>query len=448
VSANPRGSFDPSLLLGFSIDRTNSPLNTIRVSGLPETTTASTALQARYNQAFTSGTSLSVAFNNMRQSSTQRFLLYNPDLVSTFSVTFTQQLLSGFGSVVNKRFMEVTKKQSQMQQQLLRSQINTTLALAENAYWDVAAARENLRVAEESLAVAQRLFEDNKMREELGKISNLEVVTAESEVAARRRDMVTAQTNLQLRQVELKNIISKEIDAVGSLQVETTDPLPEPKESDIPKIEEALASAARNRPEIRQAEMNLEVQDIAIRYEKNLLKPSLVVFGMFNSSGLYGNRTVTNPDGSTIVLPGGILQAFRQVWGRDYPEYAFGFSFSINLGNRAAQADNSRAKLEQRQTETSLRRTRNNIALEVRKSIVGLVQNKAQVDAARKAVELTRELVSAEQTRLLEGVSTPYEVIRRQRDFSAAELAEVQARVNYAKALVELGRSTGSLDTK
>jgi outer membrane protein TolC len=447
VSAFTRGSFDPTLLLGFSVDRTNTPLNTIRVSGLPETTTASTALQARYNQAFTTGTSLSVAFNNMRQGSTQRFLLYNPDFISTFSVTVTQQLLNGFGSAVNRRFIEATRKQSEIQQQLVRAQVNTTLALATSTYWDVAAAKENVRVADESLAVARRLYEDNKMREEFGKISSLEVVTAESEMAARQRDLITAQTSLQMREADLKNLISREFDAnLGMARIETSDALPEPRDSDIPKLQDALAQAMLNRPEIRDAELDLQVQDIAIRYGKNLLRPTLVLFAMFNSSGLNGNRTITNPDGSVTVLPGGIFQAFHDVWTRQYPEYAVGFSFSINLRNRSAQADNIRAKLEQRQTETALQRTRNSISLEVRKAIIGLIQSKAQVEAARQAVKLSREIADAEQTRMAEGVSTPYEVIRRQRDLSAAEFSEVQARANYAKALVEIRRATGTLD--
>jgi outer membrane protein len=445
VTTGARGSFDPSLLMGFSIDRTNSPLNTIRVSGLPETTTTSTALQTRYNQAFTTGTTLSVAFNNMKQHSTQRFLLYNPDFVSSFSFTITHQLLSG-GGAVNRRFMQVTKKQAEIEQQIYRSQINTTLALAENTYWDLVAARENVRVAQQSLDVAKQLYNDNKVREEFGKISSLEVVTAESEVAARQRDLINAQSALQMKEVDLKNIVAKEIDVLGSAKIEPSDPLPEPKDTDVPRIEDALSLALRNRPEVRQAEMNLQVQDIAIRYEKNLLKPSLVLFAMFNSSGLYGDRTIDNGDGTTTILPGGMLQAWRRVLSWDYPEWAAGFSLTINLRNRSPQADNYRAKLEQMQTETSLQRTKNSIALEVRKSIVGLIQNRSQVEAARKAVALTRELASAEQIRMIEGVSTPYDVIRRQRDVRAAEFAEVQAQSNYAKALVELGRATGSLD--
>jgi outer membrane protein TolC len=250
-----------------------------------------------------------------------------------------------------------------------------------------------------------------------------------------------------MREVDLKNVISKNIgEILGSLQIEPTDSLPDPKAGDVPKLDEALATAMANRSEIRQAEVNLNTQDIAIRYEKNLLKPSLLVFANFNSSGLYGNRLI-RVDGIPVVFPGGMSQALRQVRSWSYPEYAFGFSFNLNIRNRAAEADSYRAKLEKQQTETSLQRTRNSIALEVRKAVIGLVQSKAQVEAAHKAVELSGQALAAEEAKLMEGTSIPYEVIRRQRDFRSAQFAEVQAKTNYARALVELDRSTGILDS-
>jgi outer membrane protein TolC len=120
----------------------------------------------------------------------------------------------------------------------------------------------------------------------------------------------------------------------------------------------------------------------------------------------------------------------------------------MNIRNRSAQADHYRLKLEVQQTAATVQRTRNSITLEVRKAIIGLVQSKAQVEAARKAMELSRQSLAAEESKLAEGTSIPYEVIRRQRDLTSAMYAEVQARVSYAKALVERDRAMGILDTK
>jgi outer membrane protein len=447
VTVRPRGSFDPALIMNFSMDRTTSPLNTIRVSGVPIVSTATTALQARYAQQFTTGTSVSVTFNNQRQSSTQQSLLYNPAFVSSFSLNFTQQILNGAGRAVNRRFMEVAKNGLQIARESYRQQVIITLAQAQSLYWDLVAARDNLRDAANSLEVARQLYQDNKAREEIGVLAGIDVVTAESEVAARQRDLVVAQANLQLREVELKSVLSKEIDsALGSAAIEATDSLPEPKDPDIPKLSDALATALRSRPELRQAEGNILIQAVAVKYAKNILKPTLTLFGVFSSAGLFGDRF--KADSSPRIIPGGIWQALNQVILARHPEYAIGFTFSVPLLNRSAQADNLRARLEQRQAETALEGTRSDIALEVRKAVIGLVQAKSQVESARKAAALSQQILSAEQEKLLAGLSTAYDVIRRQRDLLVAQVAEVQARANYAKALVEMNRSMGVLDIK
>jgi outer membrane protein TolC len=442
-----RGSYDPSFALGFSVDSTTSPLNSVVLSGLPEVTTHSTALQTRYSQAFTTGSSLSVSFNNMRQSYTQKFLLYNPAFISQLSISLTQQLMSGFGRTIGRRFLSVVENETKMIQEITRLQVNTTLSQAQVAYWDLVAARENVQVAEQSLSLAERFLEDTKKKDEIGTVSGLEVATAESEIASRKRDLVVAQTSLQMSEVDLKKMLSKDITgSLSAVHIEPADVLPEPKAEDIPKLNDALSSAMTNRPEIRQAEANLVTQDIAIKYAKDLLKPSLLLFANFNSAGLYGSRSISDINGIPVLFPGGASQAMRQVGKWNNPEYAVGFSFSLNIRNRAAEADYHRTRLDKKQTETTIQRTRNSIALEVRKALIGLVQSKAQVEASQKAVALSSQVLAAEEAKLLEGVAVPYDVIRRQRDLSSAQFASVQARVGYAKALVEMQRATGPID--
>src|ERR1019366_9388295 len=121
----------------------------------------------------------------------------------------------------------------------------------------------------------------------------LDVVSAESEVASRQRDLIVAQTNLQKAEVQIKYLLSKELDpALAAAQVEATDPLPEPQDADIPKLEEALAAAQRNRPELPQAEGNILNEKIAEQSSKSTLKPTLTAFGLFASSALYGDQII------------------------------------------------------------------------------------------------------------------------------------------------------------
>jgi outer membrane protein TolC len=274
------------------------------------------------------------------------------------------------------------------------------------------------------------------------------VIIADAELAARERDLVIAQSNLRLRQADLKNLLSKKHDAsLDAAEIETSTALSNPKDEDVPQLGDALLLAMQERPEIRLGNSNIVNQAIAVRYAGSLMKPTLTVFGVLGSAGLGGDRLVANPlGGSPILVPGGLWQALGHLRRFNYPEYAFGFSFSMPLGNQSARADSARARLDQRDAETSLQRTRNQVELDVRRALIALIQAKAQVEAARAAAMLSAQISAAEEDRLLAGVSTAYDVIRRQRDLLAAQLAEVQARVAYAKSLVELRRATGILD--
>ena len=56
--------------------------------------------------------------------------------------------------------------------------------------------------------------------------------------------------------------------------------------------------------------------------------------------------------------------------------------------------------------------------------------------AAERAAAAGLTAFNGEQERLRAGISTPLLVTQAQRDLIAAQSAEIQARVNYAKALV------------
>jgi len=71
------------------------------------------------------------------------------------------------------------------------------------------------------------------------------------------------------------------------------------------------------------------------------------------------------------------------------------------------------------------------------------MQSKSQVEAARKAAESSKAAFDAGQTKMQFGVSTAYRVIQFQRDFVAAQSQEIQAKVNYLKARIQMDRTIG-----
>ena len=430
------GTFDPSVSMNFSLDHTTSPLNTLQVAGVPRVNTSSTAFSTSYTQLFPTGTSFTYNLNGIRQNSTQQFLLYNPAVISRFTVGINQPLLNGRGALPNKRFIMVAGNNMRTSDELLRQQVTATVVQVENSYWNLAAASEAILAAERTLEVAQRLDNDTKARLQIGTVAPIELASTGSAVAAAQRDLIIAKTDFQLQEAQLKKILSKRIDAeLDAAGIETTDELPEPNPRDVPELNTALAAALEERPDLRIAKQDLANQDISARFTGDALTPSLHVFSLYAGAGLAGD----NSNATT-----GAGQSLFQGFSAQYPEYASGLSLVLPLRNRAAQADNLRARLEQQQLEVSEQRLKQQVELEVRQAMVSLTQGKAQIEAANEAVKLASQVLDGERSKLESGVSTTYNVILRQRDLAAARQAQISASVAYAKALVDIHRSTGS----
>jgi outer membrane protein len=436
VSIGAAGAFDPSVTFGLSWDRVTSPLNSVVVSGIPTTTSYATSYSGSYAQLFTTGSSYSVSFSALRQSTTQQNTLYNPNVASRLSIGFNQPLLNGAGRLPNERFMLVARTNQHTASEVFRLQVIGSVAQLENAYWDLSASQRNVGVARESLKASEELLSDSQKQFQVGTMSRLDVVTAESQVASSQRDLIVAQTALEQQQTILKQLVSKIGDpALDAADTVLTDPLPEPQEADLPRLDQALSQALANRAELRQAQYNLYNQDVAIRYTENNLLPSTSVFGLYASSGLQGN---------TAIATGGALGSLAQSWGAAHPETATGLSFSAAIRNRSAQADNLRAQMERNQLEIGSQSTRNQIAVQVRQARINLIQGKAQVEASHVAVRLAQVALDAEHKKWDAGLSTSYNVVLRERDLAAAQYADVQAITAYAKSLVAMDQALGT----
>jgi outer membrane protein TolC len=459
---------DPSAGVSIGWNRATSPLNYTVVSGIPVVTTQTTNVAPYFVQGFLTGTSYVVALPGYTQNSTSANLLFNPVVPTTLYLGLYQHLLNGFGRRANAKFIRIAQNDVRISQSVFRQQVITTVAQVLNLYWDFLSDNEQVAVAQQSLAYSQKLLADNKRQVEIGTLAPIEVVRAESEVATDQQNLIVAQTNVEEQGELIKTALAKKVDGdLVSAQVDPVDKLPEPRTDDIPPLDKALEIAAQNRPEIEQADLNLRYQDIVIKANRNALLPTLDFFATYAGSGLSGvepvygtcpagyvaaaTECVNATSGATTPLPitgskyGGAGQALSQIFHNDYPNYSVGLSLAVPIRNRSAQADAARALLEQRQLLEQLQRTKNQVEQDVRNAEIGVIQAKARIEAARKAVALSRQTLDAEQKKFQLGESTVFLVIQAQRDLTTAEGNEVQARSTYAKALTQFRQVTGTI---
>ncbi len=460
------GCCDPVAGFNFGWDRNTSPLNNAVLTGVPQITTQTTNLSGFFGRGFLTGTSLLMALNGFRQSTTGRNNLFNPEVPAGLTLGFSQRLLNGFGYRANAKFMRIAKNDVRFADSEFRQQVTTTITQVVNLYWDLVSFRENVGVAEKSLGLAQKTLSDNKRQVEIGTLAPIEVVRAESEVAARQQELIVAQTSSQQQQELLKTALSKHVDAdLAAAEIVPTDKLPQPKADDIPPLGKALQEAARNRPEIEQADINIRNQEITIQASRNALLPTLDVFGAYVPTGLSGNRLVLGPcpspsslvqgqclsqDGQFFpqpvlgVAPAGAFQSLSQVFHGNFPDYSFGLTLQVPIRNRAAQADAATALLQERQLRTQLQQKKNQVAQDVRNANIAVIQARAQIEAATKAKVLAQQTFDAEQKKFQLGESTVFLVIQAQRDLATAGGNEVKAHSAYAKALTQFAQATGT----
>ena len=458
------GSFDPSVFFSMGWDRNTSPLGYTVVAGVPFVTSQATNYTMGYSQAFQTGTSLQFITGGGRSTTTSLTNLYNPSVNTFMAVGFTQPLLNGFGRRANSVQIRIAQNDLKVAASVFRQQVITTVSQVLDLYWDYVTFQENVRVAGQALGLAEKLLSDNKRQVEIGTLAPIEVVRAESEVAARQQDLIVAQTNLQQKAEVIKTALSKQVDGeLANAKIVPENKLPEPKVDDVPAVDEALRLAAANRPELEQLDRKLVDQEYTVKARRNSLLPSLNLFATYIGSGLSGNRadcptgasafgsrcvTATGTVPPLGIISGGVSQALSQTWQGNYPDYSFGLSLSIPIRNRAAQADAARALLERRQLETQVQQTKNKVAQDVRNAEIAVIQAKAQNQAAQKAVTLALQTLDAEQKKFQLGESTVFFVIQAQRDLATAEGNEVRARSTYAKALTQFFQATGTTLTR
>jgi outer membrane protein TolC len=416
-------------------------------------TTQTTSGVAYFGQGFLTGTSYAVAVNGYRQSTTSLNTLFNPVVPTGLTVGIDQQLLNGFGYRANAKFIRIAQNDLKISNSVLRQQVITTVAQVLNLYWDYLSYKENVRVTQQALAFSEKLLSDNKRQVEIGTLAPIEVVRAESEVASDQQNLIVAQTSLQQQAELIKTALSRKVDSeLISAQIDAVDNLPAPSPNDVPSLDQALKLALQNRPEIEQADLNLLYQSVVIKATRNALLPTLDLFATYAPSGLSGLSSVLAPcpsgytaNGNRCLSYQGISQSLSQLFHGNYPDYSYGFTLQFPIRNRSAQADAARALLEQRQLEEQLQKQKNQVEQDVRSAEIGVIQAKAQIQAAAKAVLLAQKTLDAEQKKFQLGESTVFLVIQAQRDLATAEGNEVKARSTYAKAITQFRQATGTI---
>jgi outer membrane protein TolC len=439
--------FDPILTGSVSKDRRKSP-NSSALAGVRVNVQQNFDANLGFQKTLRTGGDFRIDFTNNRFVSNARFQGLIPQYEPELLFSLNQPLLRNFGLNFAYLLVDVTKLQSDAAAWTYQAQLSDFVKRVISAYWVVVFTRQNLVVQQESLELARQTLRENNERVRVGLLAPVAVKEAESQAASREQQVIVANNQLDNALRLLRQIVY--LQKGDSFIPRPIEPVEAPRTTAVSvDANAALNLALERRPEVHAQTLDLKSKQLTARVRENQLLPRVDFVGNIGLNGLSGDAVaVVDPStGQTVQTPfdGPYGKALERLTSREFYSYTAGVQVEVPLGNAAAKAEYTKAKIDVSQSELTRRQLFSDISLEVSTAVNDVVANIKRIQASRVARELAEENLRNQQKRLEVGIATTKDVLDFQDDLTQARGVELQAATDYNISLAELARSQGTL---
>lgn len=356
------------------------------------------------------------------------FSILNPAYTSDLQFSISHPLLRDAGRHATMHGIRIASYNVQISEAQTKLSVLTQLAAVDRAYWRLYAAQEVLKVRQQQYELAQAQLERAERRFQAGDVAEVEVIRAQSGVADRLGAILQAQNAVLTLQRELKRVMripGLDVDSETMLELRS---LPDPV---VYELEPArlIDLAMVNRMDLLQEELRLAQDAANIRFRENQALPRLDATATYTINGLGGD----------------LGESLDVMSDNDFADWSVGLTATVPLGNEAAISQLRRAVLTRIQRLYTREARQQTIRQEVLDAVDSLRADWQRILAARQAVILNARTLEAEQRQNLQGLSTVTDVLDAATRLADAQLAEIQAIVDYEVSQINLAAATGTL---
>jgi len=341
-------------------------------------------------------------------------------------VSATQPLLQNFWVDSTRLGISAAKNNLKLSEQGLRQQLITTVTAVENAYYELIYARENLKVEQEALGLAQTQLDQDKQRVQVGSLAPLDVQQDEAQVAQSRANLIAAENTMSIDQNALKNLLTDYYSQWHDVDIQPTATLA--AERELFDVQDSWNKGMTGRPDLVQARLSVEQQGIELKYFRNQLFPEVDLIGSYGFNGS-GNE---------------YRDSFNQMNDGSRPYYSYGGQLTIPLGNVAARNNLKSGKATEKQLLLQLKQLEQNVMVDIDNAVKAAQSAWESADATKSARTYAEAALDAEQKKYAVGKSTTFTVLQLQNNLTSARSQEIRALANYNQALANLAAAEGS----
>lgn len=436
-----RAAFSPTFSMTYGLNNSTNQ-STSQLDGGARTTTERFTFNSSISKTFGwSGGRLSADFNNNRTETNNAFSTRNPSYRSTVSFNYSQPLLAGLRTDNARAALETQQIQSEITDLQVRAQIENISHQVRQQYWSLRAAIEQIEIQRLNLAQAEQQLADNRIRVQGGRMTELQLVQSEAQVASAEQALLNAEIQWRNQEFAFKRLLLAGADdpLLGQTVNPTELPIIVDQEVDL---DAAIERALRERSDLRQQRQQREITLVNLDVSKSNALPDLTLSAAYSLQGTGGDLYERSGLGGDPVLvqSGGYTDGLTAIKNFDTPTWNISLNASYPIGGNANKANLERARLQLRQAELALRSQELAVLTQVTTAGLAVRNTFLQYEAARRNREASERNAESELLRYSVGVAINFEVVTAQNALTSARLSELQAIINHVNAIAEFER--------
>jgi len=326
------------------------------------------------------------------------------------------QVLYDFGRTGNA--LDAARSGARSNERDAERVVHETVLNVKQAYFALLASKKLMLAAQKTVEQAESHLKQAEAFFRAGSKPRFDVTRSEVDVNTAKLGMIIAKNNVRLRTIALYNAMG--MDPGGEIEVEDILSLP----VNIPSMEETLAEAIKNRPELLKAEADIDAARARIRAEESGYLPTLSAAGSYNWA--HGTSQMGTFTGD-----------IKNSWSA-------GITLSLPLfegGLTRGKVAEARANLHG--LEAQGHTFRQSVLIELNQAYADIESAKARIEVMESSLKKSRESLELAQGRYEAGVGPSIEVTDAQVAASNAENDHVQALYDYQLAAARLFKAMG-----
>ena len=317
-----------------------------------------------------------------------------------------QQMLYDFGVTQNQA--TIRRLEFENSKQTLASTINNVIYQTKDAYFNLLYANQQKAVALDTVKKFELFYNQAKSFYEIGLNPKVDVTIAEANLSDAKLSLIRAENAVNLAIARLNNVM-------GIPYIDKYDPKDSLMFTPFDMTFEELIEVAREaRPELRQAEINVETAKQTLKLVKKSYFPTITAEGQYAIGG----------------------KSFTSNYGYNYGAYPT--TNGMLIKNEIQEA----RYLYDKQLAAA-RKLQNDIYLEIRNAYLLLQEKKNSVPVALLQVKQTKENYELSYGRYKVGEASPIELKDAQIIYQTAQLNYYDALYQYNSARAQVEKAVG-----